>query len=210
METKVIGERIAYLRKQQGISQKELAKKLQVSESALCKWERGQNCPGIITIRKIAGILQVSCNDILQPDTKIEPVMPEEPVLEEPEVLPKEKHKYWKWAGAIGGLFCILFLAGFGFYRYQHPVLKIVSERYVKDEIYGEIYEIAVLCPDYIKEEQLLAYVEEARTCWINDDNSASEIEVMKISFYENRNQARNWENTETEAYAFKVAELGD
>lgn len=36
-----LGKRIAELRKQSGMTQREMAERLQVTTSALCKWERG-------------------------------------------------------------------------------------------------------------------------------------------------------------------------
>ena len=52
-----IGERIAELRKQQNISQVQLAKALDVSRQAISKWENDQTAPDTINLIRLADIL---------------------------------------------------------------------------------------------------------------------------------------------------------
>ena len=42
MDAKVLGAKIAALRKAQGLTQKQLAERLHVTDGAVSKWERGQ------------------------------------------------------------------------------------------------------------------------------------------------------------------------
>ena len=49
-----IGERISYLRKQQNISQFQLAKALGVSRQAVSKWENDQTSPDTLNLIKLA------------------------------------------------------------------------------------------------------------------------------------------------------------
>lgn len=65
MDKDKLGKRIAELRKEKGFSQKELAERLQVSPSAVCKWENGQNSPDILMAKSIADILEISCDELL-------------------------------------------------------------------------------------------------------------------------------------------------
>ena len=51
---KSIGETIANLRKQKGMTQSELAEKMNVTDKAVSKWERDLSCPDINTISKLA------------------------------------------------------------------------------------------------------------------------------------------------------------
>lgn len=60
MEMKMIGSKIAEARKKKNISQAELAGQLFISPQAVGKWERGESVPDIITINKLAKILDVS------------------------------------------------------------------------------------------------------------------------------------------------------
>ena len=63
---KSIGETIANLRKQKGMTQSELAEKMNVTDKAVSKWERDLSCPDINTISKLADILDVSVEELLK------------------------------------------------------------------------------------------------------------------------------------------------
>lgn len=67
---KSIGETIAYLRKQKGMTQNELAEKMNVTDKAVSKWERDLSCPDINTISKLADILDVSVEELLKAKKK--------------------------------------------------------------------------------------------------------------------------------------------
>lgn len=63
---KSFGETIAYLRKQKGMTQNELAEKMHVTDKAVSKWERNLSCPDVNTISKLANILGVSVEELIQ------------------------------------------------------------------------------------------------------------------------------------------------
>lgn len=63
---KNIGETIASLRKEKGMTQSELAEKMNVTDKAVSKWERNLSCPDINTISKLANILGVSVEELLK------------------------------------------------------------------------------------------------------------------------------------------------
>lgn len=65
MERIRIGEQIAFLRREKGITQEELARHLGVSNQAVSKWESGQNCPDIQLLPEIARLFQVSVDQLL-------------------------------------------------------------------------------------------------------------------------------------------------
>lgn len=70
---KSIGETIATLRKQKGMTQNELAEKMNVTDKAVSKWERDLSCPDVNTISKLANILDVSVEELLKAKKKDEP-----------------------------------------------------------------------------------------------------------------------------------------
>ena len=70
---KSMGETIASLRKQKGMTQNELAEKMNVTDKAVSKWERDLSCPDIHTISKLADILDVSVEELLKTKKKDEP-----------------------------------------------------------------------------------------------------------------------------------------
>lgn len=62
MEAKLIGERIAKARKGLGMSQAQLGERLFVSPQAVGKWERGESVPDIMTIDRLAQLLELDLN----------------------------------------------------------------------------------------------------------------------------------------------------
>lgn len=65
MPNKSIGQFIAALRKANGLTQKELAEKLNVSDKAISRWERDECSPDISLIPVIAEIFSVTCDELL-------------------------------------------------------------------------------------------------------------------------------------------------
>ena len=60
-----VGQTIAALRKKKGWTQVELAEKLQVSDKAVSKWERGISFPDITILIPLSEVLNVSLYDLL-------------------------------------------------------------------------------------------------------------------------------------------------
>lgn len=65
MSMKSTGEIISTLRKEQNMTQKELADKLNVTDKAVSKWERDVSYPDTGTIPKLAEILGVSVEELM-------------------------------------------------------------------------------------------------------------------------------------------------
>ena len=63
---KTMGTMIAELRKQQGMTQMELAGKMGVTDKAVSKWERDLSCPDINSLPDLAEILSVSVDELMQ------------------------------------------------------------------------------------------------------------------------------------------------
>ncbi|MEG1416968.1 MAG: helix-turn-helix transcriptional regulator [Clostridium sp.] len=66
MENSKCGELIQSLRKQRGMTQRDLASLLNVSDRAVSKWERGESYPEVTTLVKISDILGVSTDELLK------------------------------------------------------------------------------------------------------------------------------------------------
>lgn len=69
---KTFGAYICRRRKELGLTQREFADKLFVTESAVSKWERGMSYPDITLIRDICAILQVSEHELLTASEDVE------------------------------------------------------------------------------------------------------------------------------------------
>lgn len=70
MEKKTIGQFIAVLRKANGMTQKDLAEKLNVSDKAVSRWERDECAPDLSLIPVIAEIFQVTTDELLRGERK--------------------------------------------------------------------------------------------------------------------------------------------
>lgn len=60
-----IANNIANLRKLNGITQSDLAQKLNYSDKAVSKWERGESLPDICVLKQIADIFGVTVDYLL-------------------------------------------------------------------------------------------------------------------------------------------------
>ena len=65
MERELFGKKLADLRKQKGLTQKEVAECLHVTDKAVSKWERGINYPDITLIQPLADCLSVPVEELL-------------------------------------------------------------------------------------------------------------------------------------------------
>lgn len=66
MNNEKIGKFIRKLRKEAGLTQKELADKLGVTDRAISKWERGLGCPDISLLEDVAKVLDVAILELLK------------------------------------------------------------------------------------------------------------------------------------------------
>ena len=66
MERKSIGSFIAVLRKAKGLTQRELADKLGISDKAVSRWERDETAPDLSLIPVIAEIFDVTSDELLR------------------------------------------------------------------------------------------------------------------------------------------------
>lgn len=74
MATKTIGEFIQFLRKEKGLTQKELAEKVNVSDKTISKWENGNSTPDIGMLKPLCDALEISVNELISG----EKLLPEE------------------------------------------------------------------------------------------------------------------------------------
>lgn len=65
MNAAQVGNRIAERRRNLGLTQKQLAEKLNVTDKAVSKWERGLNFPDLTIVQPLAEILGVGAAELL-------------------------------------------------------------------------------------------------------------------------------------------------
>jgi transcriptional regulator with XRE-family HTH domain len=82
-EKDIVAQNIATYRKKAGLSQLELAQRLQYSNKNISKWENGETTPSVFTLKKIADIFGITVDDLLKSG--------EEPATTEAEKAAEEK-----------------------------------------------------------------------------------------------------------------------
>ena len=65
MNQKAIGKFISTCRKSKGLTQMQLAEKLNITNRAVSKWETGKSCPDASIMLKLCDILGITVNELL-------------------------------------------------------------------------------------------------------------------------------------------------
>lgn len=64
----IVAKNISKIRLQHHLTQMELAKKLNYSDKAVSKWERGESLPDISVLLEIADLFRISLDDLVRPE----------------------------------------------------------------------------------------------------------------------------------------------
>ena len=87
-----VGAGIARLRRERGLTQAELAERINYSDKAVSKWERGESLPDVLTLLNLAQVLDTDLNTLTGCAARELPEQPE-PRPEPPEEAPAPKRK---------------------------------------------------------------------------------------------------------------------
>ena len=66
MNTYEFGKFLCQLRKEKGLTQLQLAEKLNVTDKAISRWETGKNYPDIEIFESLSNVLEVSVSELLE------------------------------------------------------------------------------------------------------------------------------------------------
>lgn len=99
-----LGEKICALRTGKGLSQEDLAQRLEVSRQSVSKWETGQSMPDLEKIIRLADLFGVSVDELVREGERPQPPQPETKV-----VYVKEKRE-WTVTQKLG--ICLLAAGG--------------------------------------------------------------------------------------------------
>jgi transcriptional regulator with XRE-family HTH domain len=64
----IIGQRIAFFRKEAGLTQHQLAERADISREAIGNYEKGRRTPPVDIAQRIAAALNMSVDDLIYPD----------------------------------------------------------------------------------------------------------------------------------------------
>lgn len=169
LDKEKFGEFIAKLRKEKGMTQKELAERLFVSDKAVSKWERGQSLPDITTLNPLADALGVTAAELLNcgkiSDEKIDASQIDEIIEKAISISDEEKEEKRKAVKkrliiyficlAIGGFATFYFYSLNGMQFYQSLlVIEILTA------VFGAyfMFFIKERLPKYFDENKISAY----------------------------------------------------
>lgn len=164
MAKNTIGQFIAALRKANGLTQQDVADRLNVSNKAVSRWERDECAPDLSVIPALAEMFGVTCDELLKGERISEPISPER---KEPKVDKQVKALINRSLSGFKTLICIalavacvgiicMFGISYGFYRpvigfavmllfevcaFALTALAVSKARDIKE--YNELFELA-------------------------------------------------------------------
>lgn len=106
MEAKELGEFIAKKRKEKQITQAELAKRLNVTDKAVSRWERGLGFPDINTLEPLSDALGITLTELMRCSKGNEENL-DEGIIASIEIAKMQREKALQKI-IIGGLACII------------------------------------------------------------------------------------------------------
>ena len=137
----MLSENIKNLRKNKGLTQEELASKLNVVRQTVSKWEKGLSVPDAELLKKLAEILETDVSTLLgssiMPDNENNKIAEQLSRINEQLVIKNRRAKrIWKLVGItlLTGLIIYIMLIVFGFAAYT----------FVDEAGYEEVTEIAM------------------------------------------------------------------
>lgn len=198
MQKEQFGILLTTLRKKNGISQKEMAERLSVSTSAVSKWEHGKNLPDMTMLGSIAETLQVSCDELLNPEKTLERLANPEP---QKEALSKKKHRRIVKIVVLLGILVIAagLLLGY-MVKHRESTFQQIGTRYIDDPDWGYTYEISYVVKGEVTGRSINEYLEEVRN---EMDREELGTNVVKTSYYRNKEDALAWKETDMRGYTF-------
>ena len=223
MQKEAFGKLLVILRKKHGLSQKELAERLSVSTSAVSKWENGKNLPDMMMLSRIADILQVSCDELHNPEKTLEkldnPEFQKRNVEEgdkentdntgeneesEPEPQKKNYGRIVRMSFLIGilaiaaGMF-LIYMAG-----HRKPAFQQIGTMYIDDPLWGRVYEIAYVVDGEMTNDSINVHLDEVRAT-LNQE--VIDTNIVKTTYYDNKEDATAWKETDVGGYVFLSGE---
>ena len=126
IDNQKFGAFLLQLRKEHGMTQKELAERLFVSDKAVSKWERGLSLPDIALLRPIAEILDVTVTELLAGEyiredqslkiSDVEPIVQSSLNLTAQEKMEQSgRRRRWKWVFLAASLCSVVELTALFF-----------------------------------------------------------------------------------------------
>lgn len=214
MSEKALRERLKELRAKKGMTQRALADALNVTASAVSKWENGLNIPDVETLQHIARYYNITfeelmgdalqktereCESSVIPCNTLQDKSAQERTIGNK--LPKgEGGSKKKWLAAGIGIGCgfmiLLGLIILAVWHWSKPGFsyEIVAERYAENAEWNEIYEVSVFYEGEFTEENGEEIVDDIMSRFLKGDLCKAETELIRIICNNDRQLSENFE----------------
>lgn len=201
----MLGENLKKLRLQGGVTQKAFAEALNVSSSAVSKWESGQNEPDMETMLKIARYYGISLEVLLdgvQEKAEDKSISIDENA--DSKYTPGRKERR-KWLGIGIALGCvinvIIVVSGIAFWRVwpansssdsgQSCSYEIVNGKYA---MYEKAYEVYVFYSGEFSKELEETIITDMLAQWVKGELCSKKIGLIKVICNNDRELAEKYE----------------
>lgn len=219
----MLSENLVMLRNLKGLTQEQVAEVVEISRQSYAKWEQGKNLPDMMMLSRIADILQVSCDELHNPEKTLEkldnPEFQKRNVEErdkentdnigenkesEPEPQKKNYGRIVRMSFLIGilaiaaGMF-LIYMAG-----HRKPAFQQIGTRYIDDPLWGRVYEIAYVVDGEMTNDSINVHLDEVRNTL---DQEVIGTNIVKTAYYDSKKDATAWKETDVGGYVFLSGE---
>lgn len=193
-----IGNRIKQFRIEQKMTQAELAEKMNVSASAVSKWEKGINVPEVQTLYRLSDIFKIPISNLIENKIAEEGNTEDKKCLEtQNEDSDSHKHKML-WKIVLGVIIVLIVFCGFLLYkeksRFQTQIVDEFFDETSGERGYFTAYYLAVEYRGTITPEEMDTYMEKIRE---ERYPYFKEAEVIFISFWKKYEGREHIEETD-------------
>ena len=221
MNRKKFGELIIRLRQTRNMKQKELADAMNVSTTAVSKWERGINYPDVESMEQLAEIFHLTIAELFEPEETLRkllqgqlgqdigsnPLSKEFPVNRPSEGSASVKRHLSRKTLLIliitGILLCVIGgILIYSHYRNDYSV-RLVSQRAGEDPNYGSSYDLAFVVKGNVSIEKLKKLGEKYIPDIIESGLLPHGTKVYRFFYYTNEEDAISWKVTERYSILF-------
>lgn len=211
-----MGKLIQFLRKQKGLSQKELADILSISSSTISKWESGRSLPDVYCLSKLSAFFQISGDDLLNPSRTLgaiqnqtsTPIEAKKSETHSSDIVASfgtKPHKIFLFLTIctlflIGVVLCVAALRKNDLENIDITYLK---SRHLVETDYGPAYEIAFFIEAPIDDETRVSHSHKIYEQWLNGDYGDMSENILIVNYYDDLEAAEKWLFTELEVTFF-------
>ena len=206
---KDFGILIKTLRKEVGLTQRELADKLGIDDSNISKWERGKALPDVSIIPQIAALLNITGDELLHPAETLQKMNNSSnrstlsrndytdtdfDNASEPVIVTQSRILFTPKRVCFSCIIAIVLVMSIFVYDYTQTKFTFVKARTNVETPYGPAYELV-----YYHKTKYPTHVFEKHACdlqeaWKKENYSESSENLLIVSYYLSIDSVESWD----------------